>query len=585
MARMIKPIFLSALGCFLCVVFLSVTGCGGPSSVDAIPRTGSNQPVLGAVKKKTAVKSSNGLDLDFIHEDHFACVVINVEKVIANSDLSDVPWDTLEDQLSKLIGAENSSLKNIERVWVVLDRDGISFGEDSEQQSPLIFVLDFKTIPNETQLMNAAQQAAEQSEGKTAKLITTKIGENRVVIGSPSLTSKITAGGSGSNLSRQLKQMKLQADIDCLVDIGPIRSTMQSMFDMIGSFGGEEVAKFTRLPELLQRVEISLSLDSKDMLEAVAYIDDEKMPAELANLANENGQSGAPSMMGGGLPFGLGGSRPGGGADSGVMISPTSANVLTEVSKEISDENLFSIVGEDRKLTLKLQRPSKLKELITASLNDAKRQIELAARVERLKKIAKAMQDYVEKHNCFPPSGIVTESADGLPSQFSWRVGLLPYLGEQELYDQFDFSKAWDSPENMAIAKQMPNVFAAVSIDESTDHSSETRWHVVGGKLGLYKGERTPKFGDISDKKIWTALVVEGGEKTAVNWIKPGSLAVDNAEIDRFGLDDENGILFLNAAFDPRIIKKNQQDLKSVLTPDGDEKIQRRDFLPILPGM
>jgi hypothetical protein len=178
----------------------------------------------------------------------------------------------------------------------------------------------------------------------------------------------------------------------------------------------------------------------------------------------------------------------------------------------------------------------------------------------------------------------VSESDAGLPLQFNWRVGLLPFLDEQALYDQFDFSKPWDSPENQEVARQMPKVFAAVSADERTEPSTETRWHVVGGKLGLFKGERTPKISDISDKKIWTVLVIEGGQNTAVNWTKPGSLQIDAADLEQFGLEHENGILFLNAAFDPRIIKKERQFLHDVLTPDGNEQMHRKDFLPILPG-
>jgi hypothetical protein len=381
-----------------------------------------------------------------------------------------------------------------------------------------------------------------------------------------------------------MKQMKLDGDIDGLVDIGPIRKTLEGIFDMLGAFGGEEMAKFSRLPEVLQRVELSFSLDSKKLFQAVVFIDDDELASELASLASGNSQSGVSPLLGGGLPFGLGGSSAGGGRDVDMMISPTSAAVITEVGEEIADKELFSIEGKERSLTMTLERPSQLNELITAALYDAKRQFELAQRIENLGRIATAMEAYVEKHDCFPPSGVVTDSAEGLPSQFNWRVGLLPYLDEQTLYDQFDFSKPWDSAENQTVANQMPKLFADVSIEGGSEQTSNTRWHVVGGNLGLYKGDRTPKMGDITDKKIWTALVIEGDKQSAVNWIKPGAMEADTADVEGFGVELENGILFLNAAFDPRIIRKNQEDLQGVLTPDGEEAFQRNDFLPISPG-
>jgi hypothetical protein len=582
MTRALNSTCQSAIWIILCGQFVWFTGCGGPNSVDAVPRTSSNQPVFIADEPRAAVEPSNSLDLSFVHEDHFACVSINVENVISNSDLSDVPWDAIESQLAKLIGPDNSSIKNIERAWVLVDRDGLSSDDDSEPKSPLVFVLDFKTIANETELMETVQKSDEESGNNGVSLVATKIGKNRIVIGSQSLASKISSASGDTSLSRQLKQMKLDGDIDGLVEMGPIRNMLKSVFGVIGSFGGEEAAKLSRLPDALQRVEISLSLESKEMLQAVAYNDDDVLANELADPFNDGDSSGAPTMMGGGIPFGLGG--PGVGGQETMMITPTSADVITEVSKEIADKGLFSVEGKDRKLTFKLERPSKLKELIAASLKDAERQIKVAARVEKLKRIASALEAYEEKYKCFPPSGEVSESDAGLPLQFNWRVGLLPFLDEQALYDQFDFSKPWDSPENQEVAKQMPKVFAAVSADERTEPSTETRWHVVGGKLGLFKGERTPKISDISDKKIWTVLVIEGGQNTAVNWTKPGSLQIDAADLEQFGLEHENGILFLNAAFDTRIIKKERQFLHDVLTPDGNEQMHRKDFLPILPG-
>jgi hypothetical protein len=43
--------------------------------------------------------------------------------------------------------------------------------------------------------------------------------------------------------------------------------------------------------------------------------------------------------------------------------------------------------------------------------------------------------------------------------RFSWRVQILPFIGEQELYDQFDFDQPWDSEHNLKVAAKMPDVF------------------------------------------------------------------------------------------------------------------------------
>ena len=49
--------------------------------------------------------------------------------------------------------------------------------------------------------------------------------------------------------------------------------------------------------------------------------------------------------------------------------------------------------------------------------------------------------------NHFPPAVIF--GPDGKPWH-SWRVLILPYLEENELYNAYDFSQPWDSPRNNA---------------------------------------------------------------------------------------------------------------------------------------
>ena len=59
----------------------------------------------------------------------------------------------------------------------------------------------------------------------------------------------------------------------------------------------------------------------------------------------------------------------------------------------------------------------------------------------------------------------------------SWRVFLLPYLGEEALYKQFRLNEPWDSPHNRTLVDKMPAVFADVG--NSNLPSGHTRLQVV----------------------------------------------------------------------------------------------------------
>ena len=58
------------------------------------------------------------------------------------------------------------------------------------------------------------------------------------------------------------------------------------------------------------------------------------------------------------------------------------------------------------------------------------------------------MNNYEAQHGCFPPAYSVDK--DGRPLH-SWRVLLLPYLDEEELYKQLRLDEPWDSPHNKAV--------------------------------------------------------------------------------------------------------------------------------------
>lgn len=52
------------------------------------------------------------------------------------------------------------------------------------------------------------------------------------------------------------------------------------------------------------------------------------------------------------------------------------------------------------------------------------------------------------------------ESAQGLrESPLSWRVHILPFIGEEDLYHQFNLKEDWDSETNLPLVNRMPGVF------------------------------------------------------------------------------------------------------------------------------
>jgi type II secretory pathway pseudopilin PulG len=78
-----------------------------------------------------------------------------------------------------------------------------------------------------------------------------------------------------------------------------------------------------------------------------------------------------------------------------------------------------------------------------------------------LRQIAIALHLYHEDYGSFPPA--YTVDASGRPMH-SWRVLILPYLEEAGLYKQYNLEEPWNSPNNLAVANQVPAIFQCPTV-------------------------------------------------------------------------------------------------------------------------
>jgi len=74
----------------------------------------------------------------------------------------------------------------------------------------------------------------------------------------------------------------------------------------------------------------------------------------------------------------------------------------------------------------------------------------------RLRAIALAFHEHHSVYREFPPAALVRN--DGQPL-LSWRVLLLPRLGQTNLFNEFKLGEPWDSPHNKKLLVKMPQVY------------------------------------------------------------------------------------------------------------------------------
>jgi type II secretory pathway pseudopilin PulG len=138
---------------------------------------------------------------------------------------------------------------------------------------------------------------------------------------------------------------------------------------------------------------------------------------------------------------------------------------------------------------------------------------------ENLQLIAQAMQQYHAQHGSYPPA--YTVDAKG-KRMHSWRVLLLPFLGERALYQQYDMTQPWDGPTNSMLVSRMPAVYASPG-DDTAKTTFETSYVVVVGKNTIFPGATSVTMDKVTDGLANTLLVVESTE-SGISWMEPKDL-------------------------------------------------------------
>jgi hypothetical protein len=198
-----------------------------------------------------------------------------------------------------------------------------------------------------------------------------------------------------------------------------------------------------------------------------------------------------------------------------------------------------------------------------------------ASSANNLKQIALAVHNFASTQNHLPPPVLYGGKSGRVP--YSWRVAILPYLEQQELYNAYNFDEPWDGPNNIKLLERMPATYAhPAARGGKPTYSSYFVFSGPDAMLG--KGDK-PSFPDITDGTSNTLLAVEA--KRDVPWTKPEDIPFDPQgpppELGGFTPDG------FNAAFGDgsvRYLKKtiNPQLLKALITRAGGEVVNQEAF-------
>lgn len=118
-----------------------------------------------------------------------------------------------------------------------------------------------------------------------------------------------------------------------------------------------------------------------------------------------------------------------------------------------------------------------------------------------------ALLAYRVDHGEFPP--LALRQHPSAPPH-SWRVALLPYVGRQDLYDRYRFDLPWNSPENLQLLSNIPDIYRGFGSLSNTS--------------AIHHGAGLPSAAVSRVLNDWTevdALLLFGSSAGSIPWTAP----------------------------------------------------------------
>jgi len=204
---------------------------------------------------------------------------------------------------------------------------------------------------------------------------------------------------------------------------------------------------------------------------------------------------------------------------------------------------------------------------IAPAVSTARDAARRAQSANNMKMLALAMHNYHDLYKHFPPA--VLSGPDG-KTPYSWRVALLPFLDQDELYKQYKLDEPWDSENNKKVLAKMPAVFRCPSDDPK---SLNAAYFAVVGPQTLFHDNTGTAIRKITDGTSNTIMFVDA--KRDIPWTKPEDIDVPaDKPLPKFGgwFSGVTLMTFADGSARP-VGPLLDQTLRAIFTKDGGEAI------------
>ena len=544
------------------VLVIGMTGCQWSSDgsvTDRKPTKTDGRAAMNAWNSEEG--NANDLDTSIISSDAFAALVVKPQRLLSQSWAQD---EKIKAGLLELVDRLGFSPMDCKTMLVAISPP------QTPEDIPMVGRMDFETPID---LSSIAQEFGDAlsliEEGGVSYFVTSdqkmayrSAGEGVIYFGElkrlRQLEQKSSAAGA---LARRLRGIELSGDATLLVDFAPIRPLLAQAASMTQQpFAGpspeEEGVPLEKLLAQLDSLSMSLDTAAEEVVVAEMDLGDSELAAQIA--ASSKKQISQFKIIG---PLALSAALSGVPDDVSSAVSTLLYGVLGGLK----------ITSSDNQVVAKLRLPNNIADQFQVLLAYAGQLQLQEERSESFAVLGNALAEVLEQGYVPPSIEDHPEwfDADG-QSKLSWRVHLLPLLGEAELHARFKLDEDWDSEHNLELLEEIPEIF------QSVEGSSQSSFLGFGGGGMSMASGTLHKTDDLKDDADLTIMLMDVGDRLAVPWTQPIDLpSLDVEKLAEIADDTSGKIQVITVSGKKRTLRKrlSLEQLQAMLSIAGGEEV------------
>lgn len=463
--------------------------------------------------------AASAMSTQMIPANAMATMMIFPQEILSAPEMKMMPIEIADAWMVENVGVELSAIQSVTAVVGTPGPMGIEYGVRIQLKQDL----DARRLKRER-----FAGPAEQVSGHMAIPLAEVPGaylhrvdpRTYVVATGNFLGAMLTTNGKAGPLAQFVASRKRETPIVAAMVMEPVRGQIQGAAAMMAENQNVPMPlrQLSEIPNLTEAVLIEASSSSSGFSRLTLVANDDADASRLSQILDDGLQFGKDVAMMQAMQ----------GVEGEGAVPDATRNYLQRLGNEISAMLTPKQSGQELAIQLDsiagtYASSGVLVGLLLPAVQASREAARRMSSSNNLKQILLAFHNYHDTYRNFPAA--IQRDPQGQPL-LSWRVAILPFIEQAELYNEFHLDEPWDSEHNLKLLDRMPNIYADPSLKLPP---GMTIYQVPTGDGLLFEPSAVVKFAQVTDGTSNTIAAFEANAEVAVPWTKPADAKIDPA--------------------------------------------------------